>query len=147
MKCHDYSKVSLNKMQLSGTTPRCVESLKQKYEGLKKELKKKIRKNKEETYKTGGGIPNYEPINDLEKKLLEIISTQVHGLWNSIDSDSSLAQTGNQQIIVLVFVTSSLFCRHYWCRNFKDKSEEEQQVSTYFIVYITYLKRKEISAL
>ncbi|KAG5890784.1 hypothetical protein JTB14_007178 [Gonioctena quinquepunctata] len=77
----------------SGQTFRSADTLKLKYDGLKKELKKKVNKNKAETMKTGGGHPDYIVIDGPEKELLEVLSLSVHGLPSTVDSDSVLPQT------------------------------------------------------
>ncbi|KAG5878108.1 hypothetical protein JTB14_017975 [Gonioctena quinquepunctata] len=77
----------------SGQTFRSVDTLKLKYDGLKKELKEKVNKNKAETMKTGGGHPYYIVIDGPEKELLEVFSLSVHGLPSTVDSHSVLLQT------------------------------------------------------
>lgn len=76
-----------------GETFRTVDTLRQKYDGLKKGLKKKVIKNKQETQKTGGGIPDYIKIEGPEKDLLQVLSLSVHGLSAVCDSDTVLPPT------------------------------------------------------
>ncbi|KAG5865803.1 hypothetical protein JTB14_034859 [Gonioctena quinquepunctata] len=77
----------------SGQTFRSADTLKLKYDGLERELKKKVKKNKAETMKTGGGHLDYIVIDGPEKELLEVLSLPVHGLPSTVDSDSVLPQT------------------------------------------------------
>ncbi|CAG9825766.1 unnamed protein product [Phaedon cochleariae] len=72
----------------SGQTFRSVDTLRLKYESVKKDLKKKVNKNEAETMKTGGGNPNYIVIDGPEKELLEVLSLSVHGLASISDSDT-----------------------------------------------------------
>ena len=81
-----------------GQTFRSVETLRPKYDGLKKDLKKKVTKNKAETMKTGEGKPDYIIIDGPEKELLEILSLSVHGLLSIVDSDSILSQTSKYKV-------------------------------------------------
>lgn len=76
-----------------GQTFRSVDTLRHKYEGTKKELKKKVNKNKSETMKTGGGVPDFIKIHGPEKDLLEVLSLSISGLPSVYDSDCSLAKT------------------------------------------------------
>lgn len=57
---------------------------------MKKELKKKVNKNRAETFKTGGGEPDYIKIEGPEKDLLEVLSLSINGLSPKFDSDSVL---------------------------------------------------------
>ncbi|XP_044757056.1 uncharacterized protein LOC123315432 [Coccinella septempunctata] len=50
-------------------------------------------KNKAETLKTGGGVPEYISIDGPEKELLEVLSLQVEGTPADMDSDSILPKT------------------------------------------------------
>lgn len=47
--------------------------------------------------KTGGGVPEYVKIDDIEKELLEVLSTSIHGLPSLFDSDSVLPKTSKYQ--------------------------------------------------
>lgn len=78
---------------LSGKIHRSWENLRSKYDSLKKEVKKKVNKNKAENLKTGGGVPDYIIFDDMETKLLEILSLSISGLSNKFDSDSVLPKT------------------------------------------------------
>lgn len=77
----------------SGINTRSVETLRAKYDGLKKDLKKKVNKNKAETCKTGGGKPEYITIEGPEKDLLEVLSLSISGLPSEFDSDRVLPET------------------------------------------------------
>lgn len=67
--------------------PRTATSLKAKYEGIKKDLRKKVAKNKSETFKTGGGIPNIKPLTPYEELIYNIITLSVEGLPSRFDDD------------------------------------------------------------
>lgn len=70
----------------SGGTARSVSTLKLKYEGVKKALKKKVAINRQELYKTGGGAHSQIPYSDVENQILAMASN-VDGLHNRHDSD------------------------------------------------------------
>lgn len=57
-----------------------------KYDGLKKEIKKKKALERAELYKTGGGNPNKIIFKDYEQRLLSILC-HVEGLASVNDSD------------------------------------------------------------
>ncbi|KAG5898173.1 hypothetical protein JTB14_013217 [Gonioctena quinquepunctata] len=62
-----------------------------KYEGIKKDMKKKCADNKTNLRGTGGGhhVPPPHPPNEEEKELYETISMSIHGLKNPSDSDAT----------------------------------------------------------
>ncbi|KAG5891772.1 hypothetical protein JTB14_006960 [Gonioctena quinquepunctata] len=98
LKSKTWERIAMVFNASSGQTFRSVDTLKLKYDGLKRELKKKVNKNKAETMKTGGGHPDYIVIDGPEKELLEVLSLSVHGLPSTVDSDSVLPQTSNQDL-------------------------------------------------
>lgn len=72
---------------------RCVEtfrkkkSVKTKYEDMKKNLKKKLSKNKAETFKTGGGTLTIQELSSVEEMLLSFLPSTIQGLPSVFDSD------------------------------------------------------------
>ncbi|XP_017468243.1 PREDICTED: myb/SANT-like DNA-binding domain-containing protein 4 isoform X2 [Rhagoletis zephyria] len=70
----------------SGTTSRTASTLKLKYEGMKKSLKKKVAINRQELYKTGGGAHSQIPYSSVENRILSM-SSNIDGLENRHDSD------------------------------------------------------------
>ncbi|XP_050517560.1 uncharacterized protein LOC126892141 isoform X1 [Diabrotica virgifera virgifera] len=73
-----------------GTSFRPADTLRAKYEMVKKNIKKKVSHNKRELFKTGGGTPDYHPIEGHEVKLLETIEISAEGLHSRKDSDIDL---------------------------------------------------------
>lgn len=73
-----------------GETYRKKKSVKTKYEDLKKNLKKKLSKNKIETFKTGGGTANIQPLTSVEEILLSFLPSTIQGLPSIFDSDRIL---------------------------------------------------------
>ncbi|KAG7308841.1 hypothetical protein JYU34_006095 [Plutella xylostella] len=69
------------------TSVRSWKTLKLKYEGIKKTMKKKSSLQRQEMYKTGGGPSNAPPFNDVEEKVLGICSN-IKGLEARHDSDT-----------------------------------------------------------
>lgn len=72
---------------------RPMESLKMKYESIKKELKKKVNKNNAEALKTGGEKPEFIKIDGPEKELLDALGLSAHYIPSNLDSDSILPQS------------------------------------------------------
>lgn len=70
-----------------------MESLKMKYESIKKELKKKVNKNNAEALKTGGEKPEFIKIDGPEKELLDALGLSAHYIPSNLDSDSILPQS------------------------------------------------------
>ncbi|KAL1490102.1 hypothetical protein ABEB36_012843 [Hypothenemus hampei] len=66
------------------------EVLRNKYDNLKKDLKKKVAYNKAQTFRTGGGASDYKTFNEDEKELLKIISLSINGLPTEPGSNESL---------------------------------------------------------
>lgn len=71
---------------------------------MKKGLKKKVNKNKAESMKTGGGKPDYIPIEGPEKELLEVLSMQINGLPTLWDSDNMLTETSRLHLNNIVHI-------------------------------------------
>lgn len=63
---------------------------------MKKELKKKITHNKNQSFKiTGGGVPKYIDLQNYEKLLVPLFSVNLSGMESQNDSDSLLPITGD----------------------------------------------------
>ncbi|KAG5880021.1 hypothetical protein JTB14_032196 [Gonioctena quinquepunctata] len=78
LKSETWERIAAVFIASAGQTFRSVDTWKLKYDGLKKELKKKVNENKAETMKTGGGHLDYIVIDGPEKELLEVLSLSVH---------------------------------------------------------------------
>lgn len=65
---------------LSGSIHRTAKVLRLKYDVIKRNLKKKSARNKQEIFKTGGGIAVIETFTDSEQKLYQILELSVEGL-------------------------------------------------------------------
>ncbi|KAJ8947509.1 hypothetical protein NQ314_008587 [Rhamnusium bicolor] len=76
---------------LSGCTYRTGKVLRLEYDIMKRNLKKKTTKNKQELFKTGGDTVKVEPLTDYEEKLLQVLTLSVEGLPSHNDSDGILA--------------------------------------------------------
>lgn len=68
-------------------TERSVKTLKMKYDGLKKALKKKKAHNTDKQYKTGGGTQQISNFTEYEKRLLPLIFLSAENLPNTPNSD------------------------------------------------------------
>ncbi|KAK5648033.1 hypothetical protein RI129_002925 [Pyrocoelia pectoralis] len=93
----------------SALIPRTTKSLKTKYEGLKKELRKKKAIEKQELFKTGGGEPVKTTFTDWEEKLLILISITCEGLAPINDCDSAVAERylptlQNHNLLIYYFI-------------------------------------------
>ncbi|CAG9130995.1 unnamed protein product [Plutella xylostella] len=71
----------------SGATYRSAKNLKTKYEGLKRETRKKSACIRAETYRTGGGTSTAVPLTDTELKIKDMILLSVDGMKSDFDSD------------------------------------------------------------
>lgn len=54
---------------------------------MKKNLKKKLSKNKAETFKTGGGTPIIQELSSVEEMLLSFLPSTIQRLPSVFDSD------------------------------------------------------------
>ncbi|XP_060534614.1 uncharacterized protein LOC132707015 isoform X2 [Cylas formicarius] len=70
-----------------GTMMRTVETVRQKYEGIKKLARKKAAKNKEEEARTDGE-PDFIELEDYEKELIQILETTANGMSPTYESDA-----------------------------------------------------------
>lgn len=101
-----YNKFDLKFTILGKRYSRSAETLRAKYDGTKKDLKKKVNKNKVESMRTDGGLPNYIPIEGPEKELLEVLQLSSNtGLHSYHDSDTVLSETSK-----LLFTLLSKLC-------------------------------------
>ncbi|KAL1488465.1 hypothetical protein ABEB36_014936 [Hypothenemus hampei] len=82
-----------NEFNATNSVFRNEEVLRNKYDNLKKDLKKKVAYNKAQTFRTGGGASDYKTFNEDEKELLKIISLSVNGLPTEPGSDQILPAT------------------------------------------------------
>lgn len=76
-----------NIFNASNSVHRTTKTLKQKYETLKENLRKKISENKNQIYMTGGGCETEIKQTDFEEKLYAVIKINVEGLQPRSDSD------------------------------------------------------------
>lgn len=72
----------------SGNAFRSVKHLKEKYNNLKKETKRKFALEKSNASKTGGGPFTPIKVTDVNLAIKNILGEQVSGLQNSYDCDS-----------------------------------------------------------
>ncbi|KAK4877005.1 hypothetical protein RN001_009511 [Aquatica leii] len=72
----------------SGHLPKTTKSLKIKYDGIKKDLRKKKAANRQQIFITGGGTSDLTPLTTWEEKLLEIILLSCEGLPATNDCDT-----------------------------------------------------------
>ncbi|KAL1493847.1 hypothetical protein ABEB36_009533 [Hypothenemus hampei] len=79
-----------NEFNATNSVFRNEEVLRNKYDNLKKDLKKKVAYNKAQTFRTGGGTADYKTFNEDEKELLKIISLSINGLPTEPESNESL---------------------------------------------------------
>ncbi|KAL1493846.1 hypothetical protein ABEB36_009532 [Hypothenemus hampei] len=82
-----------NEFNATNSVFRNEEVLRNKYDNLKKDLKKKVAYNKAQTFRTGGGTADYKTFNEDEKELFKIISLSVNGLPTEPGSDHILPAT------------------------------------------------------
>ncbi|KAL0110764.1 hypothetical protein PUN28_014017 [Cardiocondyla obscurior] len=68
-------------------TFRQKKSVKPKYEDMKKNLKKKLSKNKAETFKTGGGTSKIQKLTSAEEILLSFLPSSIQKLPSVYDCD------------------------------------------------------------
>lgn len=85
----------------SGGPPRSNKTLRIKYEGLKRTVRKKSAAIRSELYRTGGGCNTAVPLDNTEEKLKGIITLSVDGLESLYDSDV-LPQTPSQSKCVIL---------------------------------------------
>lgn len=102
----------------SGVSFRSAKTLKAKFEGIKRETRKKSATIRAETYRTGGGTSTAPPLTPTEEKVKEMILLSVDGIESQFDSDRvgkcMNVQTG-QNIFALSFdLPTSTFSFH--CR-------------------------------
>ncbi|KAK4887492.1 hypothetical protein RN001_003763 [Aquatica leii] len=71
---------------------RTLKSLKIKYEGIKRDLKKKDAQRRHEVFKTGGGNCEIPKLHDYEEKLQAILGISVGGLPPTNDNDQGLQE-------------------------------------------------------
>lgn len=69
--------------------------MKTKYEDMKKNLKKKLSRNKAETFKTGGGAPKIQQLTSAEEMLLSFLPSTIQGLPSIFDSDKQFGMYVN----------------------------------------------------
>lgn len=87
-KINCWKKIS-EKFNATNQVFKSVESLKSKYENLKKAAKKNFAMDKLEIYKTGGGSKARPNANDVDQKVMEIVQEeQIVGLVSLYDDDS-----------------------------------------------------------
>ncbi|XP_047018958.1 uncharacterized protein LOC124644830 isoform X1 [Helicoverpa zea] len=71
----------------SGTNYRSAKTLKAKYEGIKRNTRKKSALIRAETYRTGGGPSAAPPLTPVEEKVKDMILLSVDGIESEFDSD------------------------------------------------------------
>jgi len=67
---------------------RSKKSIKHKYDDMKKNLRKKLGRNKAEQFKTGGGPQKIESLTHNEEMLLSCLPASIEGLPSIFDSDA-----------------------------------------------------------
>ncbi|KAF9808189.1 hypothetical protein SFRURICE_017341 [Spodoptera frugiperda] len=72
---------------LSGGTFRTTKTLKVKYEGLKRLVRKKSAAIRSELYRTGGGRNTAPPLDNVEEQIKSLISLSTDGMQSIYDSD------------------------------------------------------------
>lgn len=72
----------------SGGEYRDLETIKQKYQNLKKTAKQKLSTHKRESFQTGGGSCKIINITDIDTSIQGILGDQIGGLPSLCDSDS-----------------------------------------------------------
>lgn len=80
-----------NNFNAASLNTRNTKTLKMKYDGLKKQLKKKVAEQKRQLYGTGGGPMVGIKLEDYEEKLYSIMKLNVEGLPSRGDSDSIMS--------------------------------------------------------
>lgn len=66
---------------------RTIKCLKTKYDGIKKNLRKKMAEERRQLYATGGGPQKIITFEDFEEKLMPILRVNIEGLPSVGDSD------------------------------------------------------------
>ncbi|KYM96690.1 UPF0439 protein C9orf30 like protein [Cyphomyrmex costatus] len=84
-----WSKITDELNSRCAETYRKKKSVKTKYEDIKKNLKKKLSKNKAAMFKTGGGTPKIQDLTSAEEMLLSILPSTIQGLPSIFDSDET----------------------------------------------------------
>ncbi len=92
---------------------RTMHNLKTKYEGVKKDLRKKVAKNKQEIFKTGGGAPNITPLTPYEELIFNLITLSVEGLPCRYDDDSEYKTRSDTKIKYLLSVYNLMSTGRY----------------------------------
>jgi Myb/SANT-like DNA-binding domain len=72
---------------LSGTYPRTLNNLKSKFDNIKRSTKKIITAERNERFKTGGGVPYIPTPNPEVEKIREIMGVGLDGMFNCRDSN------------------------------------------------------------
>ncbi|XP_063372048.1 uncharacterized protein LOC134660233 [Cydia amplana] len=72
----------------SGSTHRTSKNLRLKYEGIKRDTRKKSALIRAETYRTGGGSSTAPVLTPSESKVKDMILLSVDGMESNFDSDS-----------------------------------------------------------
>ncbi|XP_022818412.1 uncharacterized protein LOC111350919 [Spodoptera litura] len=83
----------------SGGTFRTTKTLKVKYEGLKRTVRKKSAAIRSELYRTGGGRNTAPPLDNVEEQVKSMISLSTDGLHSIYDSDVIQENQGTQDNI------------------------------------------------
>ncbi|KAK5648050.1 hypothetical protein RI129_002942 [Pyrocoelia pectoralis] len=81
------SNTDLNKKNTSGKTFRSSQTLKKKYENIKKRTKQKFADEKCYVKGTGGGPPREIQIDEIDLDVREILGTRIDGLPSKFDDD------------------------------------------------------------
>ncbi|KAK9754658.1 Myb/SANT-like DNA-binding domain [Popillia japonica] len=87
IKKQAWDKIDRELNTISGETYRTSQTLRNKYENLKKRTKKKVADMKSNIYGTGGGPPEEIKFNGAEKAIEEMMGSQFAGLSSEFDSD------------------------------------------------------------
>lgn len=84
-RCWKWIELDFN--SASGVTFRSAKTLRLKYEGIKRDTRKKSALIRAETYKTGGGPSTAPILTPSEVKVKELILLSVDGMDSKFDSD------------------------------------------------------------
>lgn len=82
-----WKSIELDFNSASGVTLRSAKTLRFKYEGIKRDTRKKSALIRAETYKTGGGPSTAPILTPSEVKVKELILLSVDGMDSKFDSD------------------------------------------------------------
>lgn len=113
----------------SGGILRSAKTLKIKYDGLKRQTRKKSSAIRGELYKTGGGTGNAPPLDRVEEKIKDMIFLSVEGMDAVFDSDILPAQT------VFIGMLIAFFTRtNYISVNLHNSTENDKVIIDHLFI-------------